>query len=52
MRRIENVNVTGVTGPLTGIHNVTGKGLEGAAQIDGPKAPDPVPAPAKPYIMH
>ncbi len=33
---IRNIRVTGITGPLIGIHNVTGKGLEGAAvaQID------------------
>ncbi len=48
---IRNVKVTGVAGPLVGIHNVTGKGLEGAARIDGPKLPDPVPAPAQPYIL-
>jgi polygalacturonase len=49
---IRNIKVTGVTGPLIGIHNVTGKGLEGAAKIDGPKVPDLVPAPAKPYRLH
>jgi polygalacturonase len=49
---IGNVKVTGITGPLIGIHNVTGKGLDGAAQIEGPKVPDPVPAPSQPYILH
>ena len=39
---IRNVKVTGVTGPLVAIHNVTGKGLEGAASVDGPKVPDRV----------
>ena len=48
---IRNVKVTGVSGPLLGIHNVTGKGLEGAVMIDGPKLPDPVPAPAEPYHL-
>ena len=48
---IRDVKVTGVTGPLIGIHNVTGKGLQGAVQIDGPKAPDPIPAPAQPYVL-
>jgi len=48
---IRNVKVTGVAGPLLGIHNVTGKGLEGAATIDGPKLPDPVAAPAQPYQL-
>ena len=47
---IGNVKVTGIAGPLIGIHNVTGKGLEGAAQIDGPKVPEPIPAPAQPCI--
>lgn len=49
--RIQDVKVTGLTGPLISIHNVTGKGLEGAAQIDGPKVPDPIPMPAKPYVL-
>jgi polygalacturonase len=49
---IRNVKVTGVDGPLISIHNVTGKGLEGAANIDGPKLPDPVPAPTDPYRLH
>jgi hypothetical protein len=43
--------VTGYAGPLIGLHNVTGKGLEGAASIDGPKVPEPVPAPAKLYEL-
>ena len=41
---IRNVRVTGYEGPLVGIHNVTGKGLEGAATIDPPKLPEPVTA--------
>ncbi len=49
---IRDVKVTGVTGPLLSIHNVTGKGLAGAATIDGPKVPDLVPAPATPYRLH
>jgi hypothetical protein len=49
---IRNVKVTGLSGPLIGTHNVTGKGLEGAVPIDAPKVPDPVPAPAQPYILH
>jgi hypothetical protein len=49
---IRDVKVTGVTGPLIGIHNVTGTGLEGAAQIDGPKVPDPIPAPPALYVLH
>jgi polygalacturonase len=49
---LRNVKVTGVTGPLIGIHNVTGKGLDGAAVIDAPKLPDPVKAPSQPYRLH
>jgi polygalacturonase len=49
---IRGIQVTGFTGPLIGIHNVTGTGLEGAAEIDGPKLQDPVPVPAKPYVLH
>jgi polygalacturonase len=40
---IKNINVTGFSGPLIGINNVTGKGLKGAATIDPIKIPDPVP---------
>ena len=49
---IRDIKVTGVEGPLIGVHNVTGKGLQGAAEIDGPKLPDPIPAPAQPYVLH
>jgi polygalacturonase len=48
---IRNVKVTGFDGSLLSTHNVTGKGLEGATAIDGPKLPDPVPAPAEPYRL-
>jgi polygalacturonase len=49
---IRNVQVTGLTGPLLSISNVTGKGLEGAAQIPPPKLPDPIVAPTQPYRLH
>ncbi|HEV2444463.1 MAG TPA: glycoside hydrolase family 28 protein [Candidatus Sulfopaludibacter sp.] len=49
---IRDIHVTGLSGPLLGIHNVTGKGLEGAVTIDGPKVPEPVPTPAEPYRLH
>jgi len=48
---VRNIQVTGLAGPLIGIHNVTGKGLEGAAKIDAPKMPDLVPAPGQPYRL-
>lgn len=47
---IKNIHVTGYSGPLLGIHNVTGKGLAGAATIDAPKMPAPIQA-AKPYVL-
>jgi polygalacturonase len=49
---IRNIKVTGYSGPLIGINNVTGKGLEGATTIAATKVPDPVPVPAKPYELH
>ena len=48
---ISDIQVTGLTGPVISIHNVTGKGLKDAAQIDGPKLPDPIPEPAHPYVL-
>jgi hypothetical protein len=48
---IRNVNVSGLSGALLSIHNVSGKGLNGAAMIDGPALPDPVPVPAEPYRL-
>lgn len=49
---IRDIKVTGLTGPLVGVNNSTGSGLEGAAAIDPPKVPDPVPAAAAPYQLH
>ncbi len=49
---IRDINVTGLTGPLVSIHNASGQGLEGAAAMEGPKLPDPIPAPAQPYRLH
>jgi hypothetical protein len=52
---IRNIKVTGYTGPLLSIDNVTGTGLAGAAKIDPakmPKVPEPVAAPAEPYQLH
>ena len=50
--KIHDVKVTGLTGPLVSVHNVTGKGLEGATEIDGPKIPDAVKPPETPYVLH
>ena len=49
---LRDIHVTGYTGPLIGIHNVAGRGLDGAAEIAAPKVPDPVPTPATPYRLH
>ncbi|MBD0288512.1 MAG: right-handed parallel beta-helix repeat-containing protein [Flavisolibacter sp.] len=49
---LSNIHVTGYTGPLLSIHNVTGKGLEGAVTIEGPKVPDPIAANTTPYQLH
>lgn len=40
---IRDVKVTGLNGQLIGMNNTTGSGLEGAATIDAPKAPEPIP---------
>jgi Glycosyl hydrolases family 28 len=48
---IRNVKVTGLAGPLLAIHNVQGKGLEGAGSIDPPKLPEPVVAPKEAYRL-
>jgi polygalacturonase len=48
---LRNIKVTGLAGPLLSVHNVSGKGLDGAVKIDPPKLPDPVVAPAQPYQL-
>jgi polygalacturonase len=50
--RLSGIKVTGYTGPLLSIANVTGTGLAGATPVDAPKLPDPVPPPATPYQLH
>jgi polygalacturonase len=54
MRNVDfrNIAVTGYSGPLIALQNVTGKGLQGAATIEGPKAVELIPAPARPYHLH
>jgi hypothetical protein len=49
---IRDIKVTGVSGPLINIHNVSGKGLAGTSLIDGPKVADPLPLAAEPYQLH
>jgi polygalacturonase len=50
--RLASIKVTGYSGSLINIDNVTGIGLAGAAKIEPAKVPDPIPAPAKPYELH
>jgi polygalacturonase len=39
---VRDIRVTGFAGPLIAVHNVSGRGLDGAAQIEGPRLPEPV----------
>ncbi len=48
---IRGIRVTGLEGPLLRIHNATGRGLEGAAELEPPKIPALVPAPSEPYRL-
>jgi polygalacturonase len=48
---LRNVHVTGFSGPLLSISNVTGKGLEGAAKMEPPKVGEPITVPV-PYQLH
>lgn len=48
---LRDIRVTGLTGPVLSIVNVNGLGLEGAAPLNPPKAPDPIPASASPYSL-
>ncbi len=48
---IRDIKVTGYAGPLIGIHNVTGTGLDGASAIGAPKVPDPIPAAKQAYQL-
>jgi len=48
---IKNISVTGYTGPLLGINNVSGTGLEAAVVIEAPKIPQPIVAPAEAYRL-
>jgi polygalacturonase len=48
---VRDIRVTGLTGPLLSVVNVSGSGLEGAASLDPPRAPEPIPAAATPYSL-
>jgi polygalacturonase len=49
---LRNINVTGYSGPLLSIANVTGTGLKSAVTIPGPAAPPPISVPVLPYQLH
>ena len=49
--RIHNIQLTGYSGPLLAIHDVTGNGLQGAVAMDAPKLPDLAPVPSEPYRL-
>ena len=49
---LRNIGVTGYTGALLNIYNVTGVGLAKAAPLEPTKIPAPIPAPAQPYLLH
>ncbi|WP_213805941.1 glycoside hydrolase family 28 protein [Granulicella sp. dw_53] len=48
---IRDVKVTGYSGPLLSVSNVTGSGLNGATTIEAPKVGEDVVAPEKPYQL-
>jgi hypothetical protein len=48
---IRNINVSGISGPLLGINNVSGKGLAGAITIEAPKISAPVLPGSQPYQL-
>ena len=49
---LRNIEVTGYSGALLNTYNVTGVGLAKAAPLEPTKIPAPIPAPAKPYVLH
>ena len=48
---LRDIRVTGLTGPLLSVVNVTGTGIEGASTLAPPKEPDAIPASATPYVL-
>jgi len=49
--KVKDINVTGFTGPLMTVYNVSGSILKDAVTVDPPKFPDPIAAPATPYVL-
>jgi len=48
---LHDIRVTGLTGPLLSVFNVTGTGIEGASALAPAKEPDIIPAPVTPYVL-
>jgi polygalacturonase len=48
---LHDIRVTGLTGPLVSVVNVTGTGLEDAASLAPPKEPDAIPSLVTPYVL-
>ena len=48
---LQDIRVTGFTGPLVSVVNVTGSGIEGAAALASPKEPDAIPAQITRYVL-
>jgi hypothetical protein len=48
---LADIDVSGFEGPLIGLYQVTGKGLDGASAIDPPKIFDPIPASPEKYQL-
>ena len=48
---LRDIRVTGLTGPLLSVFNVTGTGIEGASALAPPKEPDAIPDPVTPYVL-
>jgi hypothetical protein len=49
---LRKIEVTGYSGALLSISNVTGAGLAGAVRLEAAKPPDPIPIPVQPYSLH
>jgi polygalacturonase len=49
--KLSDINVTGYSGPLLSIYNVSGSGLDGAASIEAPKIAEMIVVPAQPYQL-
>ena len=49
---LRGIHVTGFSGELLNTEHVTGTGLAGAVALPAAKAPDPLPAPPQPYVLH